>query len=179
VRADQVAPRARDNCALAALIEVRRSELKLIVSGHVTRLTIAVGCTTLLALSVVGCGFTSATDVVVHGRVVDENGHPVRGIAVRVMDLKIGFYPEGDVVAKEETVYTDSDGNYSAKFDRLHSAVTLWIPDYAKPHANCPRHLSPDESAPQIDKEKFVGKHELRHDLVYCVGPPLSVGRDR
>jgi hypothetical protein len=95
------------------------------------------------------------------------------------MDLKIGFYPEGDVVAKEATVFTDSDGNYIAKFEKLHSAVAFLIPDYAKPHANCPRQLSADESALQIDKEKFAGKHELRHDLVYCVGPPLSVGRDR
>jgi hypothetical protein len=95
------------------------------------------------------------------------------------MDLKIGFYPEGDVVAKEATVYTDSDGNYSAKFAKLHSAVNLWIPDYAKPHTNCPRQLTADESVTQIDKGKFAGKHELRHDLVYCVGPPPSVGRDR
>ena len=110
---------------------------------------------------------------------MDEDGHPVRDIAVRVMDLKMGFYPEGDAVAKEATVYTDANGNYSAKFEKLHSAVSITFPDYAKLRANCPRHLSTDQSMPTIHKAQFAGKHELRHDLVYCVGPALSVGRDR
>jgi hypothetical protein len=135
------------------------------------RRTTRLAAACVLVSTLAACAVTSATtDVLVHGRVTDESGHPVAGVRVWVGDLNFTpvYMPKGAVaIAGETTVYTDANGGYSARFKELHGALALSVVDYARLSANCPK-LPEDEASPVLGKDQFAGRHDVQQDLVYC-----------
>ena len=101
-----------------------------------------------------------------HGRVVDGTGAPLAGVRMLVGDLERGFAK--DYLGQHAYVYTDADGRYEFRLERIHRAAWIEMTEWQK---YMPCHGIRDWVPPDTYPSKFSGKHDVRRDLIYCVRP--------
>src|SRR5262245_21494181 len=118
--------------------------------NHALRAAVAV-----LSSALAGCWMiASATNVVVEGRVVTEEGAAVEGATLYYVDMKYRPLMMPGVGEHGQTT-TDVTGSFRAEFDRAHSAIGITLE-----HPKC------YSAGASIEREAWKESAVVRQDLV-------------